>query len=943
MGNSQIQNFNSLYAYMDTTKNKNANIIGYVFSINKSELEGYYKLKISIGNQTNNQFIIEPNLIESEFKNIKDIIRTKIEIKQIEFVSEGKNIYIKILNLIFSKNDKVNQEPKDEFHFNSTYIKSLKDLKSKQVELFSIVLKYNENNVFEDIDGQKIELKFSGYLIKESYYFIYNLYYKENEIRTLPITNICDYNDKKILKIMNHDSIISGEITNVYFYENKIDVRLKNNKKIKLLLNNKLMKKISPNLLCYFINFDKISNDYYKYNVYSSIFYDDNSILRIEFLDYKKNMPNKYDIIEVDSKEYSINGNIVDIPILSKYKKNSFIERIIYKNNNNRNRVEFFLELYKGKMNDYSSYLNLIKDGYSYEYQYESKYNSLLPEFQKIKLEKSEAIIKRKVTFGNKYRVKFGIINIPNQDFNNIEQSSNKYEAKSEKILTLLNKNDVKKTFYFKLEQNIEEKKDFEIDKTFEQKLSDFYNKYKDDYNKFYYNRNQIIKDYPELFHDEESSFESNNISNFDIIDKLNKNDEFESLISKENNNDINLMIERSDKIIKKEVEINNNEINYRKYCELGFKKFNFKNTKEEYEKIKKLCFLYILKYFNYKINNMEFNSVLFNFFFLMKKMTNLEYIDKIHILLGFINDKIFDEDKRETPCQYYLINLDDNNIDDSFKYSVKAYDLFFRIINELKEDSAFFICLTRINSSIFYEKTTKNKMYSGTMLTINDIKLEIYKKVKRYFFITQYNNDCYAHFSPYTKMVFYHPLTFLNDKLLSISKDKIENATVAILFLIFHEVCGHFKTLITNLDGTLDKFYNDKYNILKYELRESNDSGNIFEYFLCSDFINISGLFEKVNVKQLLSVDLYIDKTFSKLNSILESMDVLKRKNNHKFKSNLKAKKILFSDMTKILFRLRIGCKNAEEFKKLINDNPEYKLMLEKVKMTYKRIHYKP
>ena len=81
------------------------------------------------------------------------------------------------------------------------------------------------------------------------------------------------------------------------------------------------MKKISLNHLCYFINFDKISNDYYKYNLHSSIFNDDNSILRIEFLDYKKNMPNKYNIIEVDSKEYSINGNIIDIPILSKYKK----------------------------------------------------------------------------------------------------------------------------------------------------------------------------------------------------------------------------------------------------------------------------------------------------------------------------------------------------------------------------------------------------------------------------------------------------------------------------------------------------------------------------------------------------------------------------------------------------------------------------------------------
>ena len=93
---------------------------------------------------------------------------------------------------------------------------------------------------------------------------------------------------------MNNSNIISGEITNVYYYENKIDVKLNNNKEIKILLNNKLMKKISLNLLCHFVNFDKVSNNYYKYNIFSSIFYDDKTRLRIEFLDYKSNKSNKY-------------------------------------------------------------------------------------------------------------------------------------------------------------------------------------------------------------------------------------------------------------------------------------------------------------------------------------------------------------------------------------------------------------------------------------------------------------------------------------------------------------------------------------------------------------------------------------------------------------------------------------------------------------------------
>ena len=73
--------------------------------------------------------------------------------------------------------------------------------------------------------------------------------------------------------------------------------------------------------------------------------------------------------------------------------------------------------------------------------------------------------------------------------------------------------------------------------------------------------------------------------------------------------------------------------------------------------------------------------------------------------------------------------------------------------------------------------------MYSGTMLNINDIKLEIHKNIKRYFFLTKYNGDSYAHFSPFTRMIFYHPLTFLNSKSFYIPEDKIDNAAIAILF----------------------------------------------------------------------------------------------------------------------------------------------------------------
>ena len=78
--------------------------------------------------------------------------------------------------------------------------------------------------------------------------------------------------------------------------------------------------------------------------------------------------------------------------------------------------------------------------------------------------------------------------------------------------------------------------------------------------------------------------------------------------------------------------------------------------------------------------------------------------------------------------------------------------------------------------------------------------------------------------------MVFYHPLTFLD--CLNIKKGKIDNATTTILFLIFLEICGHFKTNINNLENTPSQFYDYEYKIITYKLGEISDSGNILKIF---------------------------------------------------------------------------------------------------------------
>ena len=95
-------------------------------------------MSLLLDNEINNQFLISSRFFEKNFKNINDAKGMKKEILQFRFDDLENNIFIKILELLFHKDEKIEIEPKHQFLFNSLYIKSLKDLKYYQKLLFSI-------------------------------------------------------------------------------------------------------------------------------------------------------------------------------------------------------------------------------------------------------------------------------------------------------------------------------------------------------------------------------------------------------------------------------------------------------------------------------------------------------------------------------------------------------------------------------------------------------------------------------------------------------------------------------------------------------------------------------------------------------------------------------------------------------------------------------------
>ena len=975
MGNKNLDNFSELYDYIDyslvTQRMIGKNFSCFVQNITKSNIiENHYQLDILLGNVLNGQFFIYSHKIQERLGNmdIDTLKGMKINILSFRFNIKQSNLFIEIEDFkpsnIYNDN-KISSE--NEFFFSpSKFVSSYEEVELNNIRLFSIYLEYLGNNYFSDINGKKIKIETNQKLKKFSKYYFSNLYLDTNGIKYIRFSSHCDITDNKLLNLIDDNQIKSGIISKIYLYENKIECII-NNENLEVLLNNKLMKTISTGCICKFINFDnqiKDNKKRLKYNDFSTIFYEEKTILRIKFEDLKKK-ENKYNILEINSQQYTINKEIIEIPINSVDKKNSFVQKIIYKGNKNSNKVEFLLELYKNKINNYKSYLNLLKDGYSYDYLYESKNKDFLPKTQKIMIDNNnELLIDNPDTFGNNYREKFGIINIPKQiEFSNnnnkinniisnqIKDKQGQNKIRSRKILILIKNNGVKKILNFKLAEKKKNKKPFKMEQSFERELSCFYEQYKDNYKDFYNNKSKITNNYKLLFNEEKSSFAMETI----LMDLSLFNDSQKSYDSKdmimENkfNNNLNKG-QNIDKSLRKEIEINENEINYRKYFELGFKKYTFNDSEEDYENIKKLGFLYILKYFDYKnsLSDIHFNSLMENYRNIIKSLDNFDYIDRIRVILGFINDKIFDEEKRKYLFEYNLVNLDNKrDIKKNINYFYEAYHKFFKIIEQLEENSAFFTVINQLNSLIFYESFYKTEMYSGTMITINDMKLEIAQYVKRYFFLTTYKGDCYAHYSIYTKMAFYHPLMFLESNTVFIQdKKKLNNSIVAILFLIFHVICGHSKSNIKHFDDTPSQFYDNNYEIIQFKLGEITDSGNIFEYFLTSNLINISNLYYKDDVSPLLSENLYIGNNFEELNAKLSSLGISEKSQ----KILNKNKPIILNDISnmsirdimKILFDLKKEC-TEKEFNRLLRDNENYKLMMEKLRRRYKLSNYKP
>ena len=100
------------------------------------------------------------------------------------------------------------------------------------------------------------------------------------------------------------------------------------------------------------------------------------------------------------------------------------------------------------------------------------------------------------------------------------------------------------------------------------------------------------------------------------------------------------------------------------------------------------------------------------------------------------------------------------------------------------------------------------------------------------------------------------------------------KNLTAAIIFLYFHEFCGHSKTHSNNDEKTPRYIYSQELELINFgDKFDKIDSGFIIEYILTGDSISIETIYNSDNSIKLLNRDLYIKNNFNDLKIILQNI----------------------------------------------------------------------
>ena len=843
--------------FSDSKERLEDSFIFHIIKMIDIKHENYLQMEICIDNCKCDQFIIKKREINDTIKSItvklKDIKlkmiknRNYLEIKDYNvingnvIINEGlQQFYFElpeVINNISTFDEKKNISVK----LKTEEIESISSFDYKLRDFYSQNILIDLSQEYKDIlENDKIYL-FNGFN-----YCNYSL--KPINISTIEIIDKDSDVEKIILSkdfqtINNEENVnIQGKIKDIYLEKFSVlfeEQNTKNNIEIKLNIN--LIKKINPNSICTFINFKKRNNMLIP-TIFSDIYSEEETFIEIYFYDLEEQY---YNTIRINNKCFDINKEKIKFKIDSIDKDEIFEQKFIYEKKKGKNIehiYEFFLEINKGKTNCFGSFLK--KTGsHTYQLYFQSKKEEFLPKSLDVKINENEKI-KLNIfdNYENKLLKRMTIINCVEQNFFEemiVDYNGNKINDNNLKLLILAKNNNFNKNPNDVCKNKISGK---EISKD-------------DNKNSIYifkYNNHNMVEKERFLIKNEEK----------EKIDNLLK-----EALEYENENKDNL----DSKLLNKLSSLFLNVL-LKEYCRKGFNKYIFNNSKYDYEYLKKIIILYIFYEYNdsKKLRSFYIEEIREN----LKRMKNAKYLERIQILLFLFNNI----ENRKCNVNYYFIDIfeeSNNSFNIFYNPCIKAFDLFFEILDKQNEECPFFQAILQLNGLIKTDLISGIKMYSGIINSLKDIKFEIIKRLNRFCVIdTSLQTRADGEFFPNCKIIAFYPSGHFEDKDCKIKNIKVKLQT-AFLFLIFHEVCGHLKTNINNIELSPVHYLNNDLNIIFTNFKKA-DSGFIFEHILTNNAIDLKMIIQEEFAEQLFDVKYYIQKDF---NDLREKINIISPK----------------------------------------------------------------
>ena len=282
-----------------------------------------------------------------------------------------------------------------------------------------------------------------------------------------------------------------------------------------------------------------------------------------------------------------------------------------------------------------------------------------------------------------------------------------------------------------------------------------------------------------------------------------------------------------------------------------------------------------------------------------------LNNIEKIKILITFVDITLEDKNNFNCPKLVFCDELDENN-----PYKV-ANDFQFEIIENITEESCLFQPLLFFNSYIMdniYSREFKfvklvKPAYSISMLSLDLIKEHLRKSIKNYFFVLEKYNKAdkrnyNASIHKFSKIVIYNENILLAnkdyDKMYQIDKltMKIESKfiktfTFTLNLENLHEHFSHGKENIINIKESPTLYFDRNFKlsyIFNEQLPDYGEAGRLMEAFISEQYIIEEMKKSIYDMGDYLDVKFFTDKNFNKLN---EGFKNAKESYNNKIKNN--------------------------------------------------------